>query len=163
MAVAASSAPIILPRRRRRRRVGRCAASFWLALAFDAVGLAILLGGVFADVFFSDLLIYGGGIGIFLSLVWWVFWYVGNLEVPPAELQDDVGLSGTTPRARRVPAAGAGGQGLGGSVRSLGRRVSGAFHRPRGGASNPRVVIVRSTAAVALELEPVCGKEVVSK
>uniref|UniRef100_A0A663EWI7 Transmembrane protein 238 n=1 Tax=Aquila chrysaetos chrysaetos TaxID=223781 RepID=A0A663EWI7_AQUCH len=90
------------PRRRWRRRspamaapggLGRCVAAFWLALAFDALGLAVLLAGVFADVFFSDLLIYAGGIGIFLSLVWWVFWYAGNLEVPPEELRDDVGLS----------------------------------------------------------------------
>ncbi|XP_032930175.1 transmembrane protein 238 [Catharus ustulatus] len=73
--------------------LGRCVAAFWLALAFDALGLAVLLAGVFADVFFSDLLIYAGGIGIFLSLVWWVFWYAGNLEVPPEELRDDVGLS----------------------------------------------------------------------
>lgn len=73
--------------------LGRCVAAFWLALAFDALGLAVLLAGVFADVFFSDLLIYAGGIGIFLSLVWWVFWYAGNLEVPLEELRDDVGLS----------------------------------------------------------------------
>ncbi|KAK2543943.1 Tmem238 [Columba livia] len=69
--------------------LGRCVAAFWLALAFDALGLAVLLAGVFADVFFSDLLIYAGGIGIFLSLIWWVFWYAGNLEVPPEELRDD--------------------------------------------------------------------------
>ncbi|XP_032559615.1 transmembrane protein 238 [Chiroxiphia lanceolata] len=73
--------------------LGRCVAAFWLALAFDALGLAVLLAGVFADVFFSDLLIYAGGIGIFLSLIWWVFWYAGNLEVPPEELRDDVGLA----------------------------------------------------------------------
>lgn len=73
--------------------LGRCVAAFWLALAFDAVGLAVLLAGVFADVFFADLLIYAGGIGIFLSLIWWVFWYAGNLEVSPEELRDDVGLA----------------------------------------------------------------------
>ncbi|XP_030340176.1 transmembrane protein 238 [Strigops habroptila] len=73
--------------------LGRCVVAFWLALAFDALGLAVLLAGVFADVFFSDLLIYGGGIGIFLSLIWWVFWYAGNLEVPLEELRDDVGLA----------------------------------------------------------------------
>ncbi|XP_019395712.1 PREDICTED: transmembrane protein 238 [Crocodylus porosus] len=73
--------------------LGRCVVAFWLALAFDALGLAVLLSGVFADVFFSDLLIYAGSIGIFLSLIWWVFWYAGNQEVPPAELRDDVGLA----------------------------------------------------------------------
>ncbi|XP_072204916.1 transmembrane protein 238-like [Excalfactoria chinensis] len=73
--------------------LGRCVVAFWLALAFDAVGLAVLLAGVFADVFFADLLIYAGGIGIFLSLIWWVFWYAGNLEVSPEELRDDVGLA----------------------------------------------------------------------
>ncbi|XP_069578084.1 transmembrane protein 238 [Brachyistius frenatus] len=74
------------------RGLGRCACSFWLAVAFDIVGLAVLLIGVFVNVFFYDLLIYAGAIIIFLSLVWWVFWYSGNIEVPPAELEDDVGL-----------------------------------------------------------------------
>ncbi|XP_022064421.1 transmembrane protein 238-like [Acanthochromis polyacanthus] len=74
------------------RGLGRCACSFWLAVAFDVVGLAVLLIGVFANVFFYDLLIYAGAIVIFLSLIWWVFWYSGNIEVPPAELEDDVGL-----------------------------------------------------------------------
>uniref|UniRef100_A0A8C2TSD6 Transmembrane protein 238 n=1 Tax=Coturnix japonica TaxID=93934 RepID=A0A8C2TSD6_COTJA len=78
--------------------LGRCVVAFWLALAFDAVGLAVLLAGVFADVFFADLLIYAGGIGIFLSLIWWVFWYAGNLEVSPEELLDDVGLA--SPKGR---------------------------------------------------------------
>uniref|UniRef100_A0A670JN83 Transmembrane protein 238 like n=1 Tax=Podarcis muralis TaxID=64176 RepID=A0A670JN83_PODMU len=92
--------------------LGRCAGAFWMALLFDAVGLAILLVGVFVDVFFADLLIYGGGVGIFFSLLWWVFWYVGNLEVPAAELQDDVGL-------RR--------HGLARLVRNLSMRFSGPF------------------------------------
>uniref|UniRef100_A0A3P8SQK7 Si:dkeyp-72e1.6 n=1 Tax=Amphiprion percula TaxID=161767 RepID=A0A3P8SQK7_AMPPE len=74
------------------RGLGRCACAFWLAVAFDVVGLAVLLIGVFASVFFYDLLIYAGAIVIFLSLIWWVFWYSGNIEVPPAELEDDVGL-----------------------------------------------------------------------
>lgn len=74
------------------RGLGRCACSFWLAVAFDVVGLAVLLIGVFANVFFYDLLIYAGAIVIFLSLIWWVFWYSGNIEVPPTELEDDVGL-----------------------------------------------------------------------
>ncbi|XP_044186068.1 transmembrane protein 238-like [Thunnus albacares] len=74
------------------RGLGRCAFCFWLAVAFDIVGLLVLLVGVFVNVFFYDLLIYAGAIVIFLSLIWWVFWYSGNIEVPPAELEDDVGL-----------------------------------------------------------------------
>lgn len=98
--------------------LGRCVVAFWLALAFDALGLAVLLAGVFADVFFSDLLIYAGGIGIFLSLIWWVFWYAGNLEVPPEELRDDVGLA---------PPKGRGDSLLRELVYGLGRRLSSAF------------------------------------
>ncbi|XP_029363907.1 transmembrane protein 238 [Echeneis naucrates] len=72
--------------------LGRCVCCFWLAVAFDVFGLLVLLIGVFVNVFFYDLLIYAGAIVIFLSLIWWVFWYSGNIEVPPAELEDDVGL-----------------------------------------------------------------------
>ncbi|RXN01998.1 Transmembrane protein 238 [Acipenser ruthenus] len=72
--------------------LGRCSCAFWLAVAFDIVGLGILLLGVFANLFFYDFLIYAGAIIIFLSLIWWVFWYTGNIEVPPQELEDDVGL-----------------------------------------------------------------------
>ncbi|XP_010576832.1 PREDICTED: transmembrane protein 238-like [Haliaeetus leucocephalus] len=114
--------------------LGRCVAAFWLALAFDALGLAVLLAGVFADVFFSDLLIYAGGIGIFLSLVWWVFWYAGNLEVPPEELRDDVGLA---------PPKGRGDSLLRGLVHGLSLRLSSAF------APSPR-----PRAAADLELQP---------
>ncbi|XP_068764474.1 transmembrane protein 238-like isoform X1 [Struthio camelus] len=114
--------------------LGRCVAAFWLALAFDALGLAVLLAGVFADVFFSDLLIYGGGIGIFLSLVWWVFWYAGNLEVPPEELRDDVGLA--PPK----------GSLLRGLVQGLSLRLSSAFAGPRSRAA--------AAAVAAVELQP---------
>lgn len=72
--------------------LGRCSCAFWLAVAFDVCGLIVLLLGVFLDVFFYDFLIYAGAIIIFLSLIWWVFWYVGNIEVPPEDLEDDVGL-----------------------------------------------------------------------
>uniref|UniRef100_A0A3B5KPT2 Si:dkeyp-72e1.6 n=1 Tax=Takifugu rubripes TaxID=31033 RepID=A0A3B5KPT2_TAKRU len=64
------------------RGLGRCTCCFWAAVAFDTVGLSVLLIGVFVTVFFYDLLIYAGAIIIFLSLIWWVFWYSGNIEVP---------------------------------------------------------------------------------
>ncbi|XP_017290125.1 transmembrane protein 238-like [Kryptolebias marmoratus] len=110
------------------RGLGRCACSFWLAVAFDIAGLVVLLIGVFVNVFFYDLLIYAGSIVIFLSLIWWVFWYSGNIEVPPAELEDDVGL---------LQKNKAGVSGLGGAVRRLSSRVSASIRnsfRRTGGA-----------------------------
>ncbi|XP_056263303.1 transmembrane protein 238-like [Pseudoliparis swirei] len=99
------------------RGLGRCACCFWLAVAFDVVGLLVLLTGVFARVFFYDLLIYAGAIVVFLSLIWWVFWYSGNIEVRPADLEDDVGLQ----------KKGRGGGGLGAAVRRLSSRVAGGL------------------------------------
>nr|XP_055048350.1 transmembrane protein 238-like [Misgurnus anguillicaudatus] len=91
--------------------LGRCSCAFWLAVAFDVLGLVILLLGVFGNVFFYDFLIYAGAIIIFLSLIWWVFWYTGNIEVPPGELEDDVGLLKK-------------GRGLAGVVRRFSTRLS---------------------------------------
>lgn len=70
--------------------VGRCKCAFWFAVFHDILGLFILLAGVFWDIFFHDFLIYAGAVIIFLSLIWWVFWYTGNIEVPPEELEDDI-------------------------------------------------------------------------
>ncbi|KAK0145958.1 Transmembrane protein 238 [Merluccius polli] len=103
------------------RRLGNCACAFWLAIAFDIFGMLILLTGVFANVFFYDFLIYAGAIIIFLSLIWWVFWYTGNIEVPPEELEDDIGLPPKKPN-----------EGITGTVRSLSRRLShGILHSLR--------------------------------
>ncbi|MEE6513103.1 hypothetical protein FKM82_020565 [Ascaphus truei] len=102
-----------------RAGLGRCSCCFWLAVAFDVFGLAVLLIGVFANVFFYDFLIYAGAIVIFLSLIWWVFWYTGNIEVPPEELADDVGLSKK-------------GNGVLGLVRTLSGRLSSSFRRSQG-------------------------------
>nr|XP_046272595.1 transmembrane protein 238-like [Scatophagus argus] len=112
--------------------LGRCVCCFWLAVAFDIVGLLVLLVGVFVNVFFYDLLIYAGAIVIFLSLVWWVFWYSGNIEVPPAELEDDVGLL-----KKDKGAFG----GISGAVRRLSSRVSSGIRnslRRNGGPSSTR-------------------------
>ncbi|KAF3704804.1 Transmembrane protein 238 [Channa argus] len=114
------------------RGLGRCVCCFWLAVAFDIVGLVVLLIGVFVNVFFYDLLIYAGAIVIFLSLIWWVFWYSGNIEVPPAELEDDVGLLKKDKGAL---------SGISGAMRRLSSRVSTGIRssfRRNGGPPNTR-------------------------
>ncbi|XP_029934129.1 transmembrane protein 238-like [Myripristis murdjan] len=77
---------------RRYGGVGRCKCSFWFAVAHDILGVLIMMVGVFGGLVIHDLFIYAGGIIIFFSLIWWVFWYSGNIDVPPEELEDDVGL-----------------------------------------------------------------------
>ncbi|XP_072229199.1 transmembrane protein 238-like [Leuresthes tenuis] len=77
---------------RRYGGVGRCKCSFWFAVAHDILGVFIIMVGVFGGLVIHDLLIYGGAIIIFLSLIWWVFWYSGNIDVPTEELEDDVGM-----------------------------------------------------------------------
>ncbi|KAJ6634272.1 hypothetical protein lerEdw1_014094 [Lerista edwardsae] len=117
-----------------RRGLGRCAAAFWLALLFSACGLALLLGGALGRAAFADLLLYGGGLCLLFGLGWAVLWRVGNVEVPPAELQDDVGLGGARadPRQQRLVRL----------LRSLGRRVSSALSRSAG-----------TPSALALEMQ----------
>ena len=110
------------------RGLGRCTCCFWAAVAFDVAGLLVLLIGVFVNVFFYDLLIYAGAIVLFLSLVWWVFWYSGNLEVAPGELEDDVGLT------KKKSA-------VGGAVRRLSSRMTSGIRnsfRRNGAASGGR-------------------------
>ncbi|KAM6897141.1 transmembrane protein 238-like [Xenentodon cancila] len=72
--------------------VGRCKCSFWFAVAHDILGVVIIMVGVFGGLVVHDLFIYAGAIIIFLSLIWWIFWYAGNIDVPPEELEDDVGM-----------------------------------------------------------------------
>ncbi|KAF6125385.1 hypothetical protein HJG60_009864 [Phyllostomus discolor] len=70
---------------RERTSLGRCRHFFWLGVVFDTVGATVLFTGVFIDLFFYDLLLYLGSIIIFFSLLWWVFWYTGNIELIPDE------------------------------------------------------------------------------
>lgn len=72
--------------------VGRCVCCFWLAVTFDLVGLLVLLVGVFCDIIIYDLLIYAGALVLFLSLIWWICWFSGNIEVP-AEPEEPEGSS----------------------------------------------------------------------
>ncbi|KAJ0060231.1 hypothetical protein NL108_004077 [Boleophthalmus pectinirostris] len=87
--------------------VGRCKCSFWFAVAHDILGVFIIMVGVFGGLAVHDLFVYAGAIIIFLSLIWWIFWYSGNIDVPPEDLLDDVGLQkvknrGLTKVVRRV-------------------------------------------------------------
>lgn len=62
--------------------VGRCLLFFYLAILLDVVGLILFLVGVAAPLSFWDFFVFSGPLLIFLSLAFWIFWYVGNLEVP---------------------------------------------------------------------------------
>ncbi|KAM4030451.1 transmembrane protein 238-like [Anomaloglossus baeobatrachus] len=83
-----------MPARRPRRLLGRCPLFFLLAVSFDVLGLGLILAGIFAELrldgrSFGEFLIYGGGILLFFSLLWWLAWYSLNLEVSIEELMKD--------------------------------------------------------------------------
>ena len=66
--------------------MGRCVFFLILALIFDVVGLILFFLGIFAPLSFWDFFVLSGPLLIFLSLVFWIFWYLGSLTVPYEEL-----------------------------------------------------------------------------
>ncbi|XP_020859385.1 transmembrane protein 238 [Phascolarctos cinereus] len=76
--------------------LGRCRVALLLAVGLDVAGMVALLTGVFAHLQvqgrdFGDLLIYSGALMVFLSLLGWIFWYTGNIEISRQELERDYG------------------------------------------------------------------------
>lgn len=69
-----------------RCHLGRCVFLFVIALLFDAVGLVILLLGIFATLNYWDFLVYTGALILALSLLFWLAWYSFNIEVPLEKL-----------------------------------------------------------------------------
>lgn len=57
-----------------------------LALILDVVGLILFFVGIFAPLSFWDFFVLSGPLLIFLSLVLWIFWYMGNITVSEEEL-----------------------------------------------------------------------------
>ena len=117
--------------------VGRCKCSFWFAVAHDVLGVVVMMTGVFGGMVIHDLLIYAGSIIIFFSLIWWVFWYSANIDVPPAELQDDVGMAklknhGLSGAVRKMSSR------LTSGIRNSFRRTSGRFAREGEGGEAPQ-------------------------
>lgn len=65
---------------------GRCVLFLVLALLLDAVGLVLLLLGIFASLNYWDFLVYTGSLILAFSLLFWVIWYSLNIELPPEKL-----------------------------------------------------------------------------
>ncbi|KAG9267748.1 transmembrane protein 238 [Astyanax mexicanus] len=89
------------------RGVGGCVPLFVLGIVFDVIGLVVLLVGVFADLrydgrFYGDFLIYTGSIIVFLSLIWWVLWYTGNITLSSDDLEKISALDNFTQWARKI-------------------------------------------------------------
>lgn len=103
--------------------LGRCRMALLFAVLMDLVGVVSLLVGIFAQLQingrdFGDLLIYTGAILVFMSLIGWIFWYTGNIEISLEELERDYVVKGGT---------------LAHLARKISRRLSRHSGKPGGG------------------------------
>lgn len=57
-----------------------------LAVIFDIIGIILFFLGIFANLSYWDFFVLSGPLLIFLSLVFWIFWYMGSLTVSEEEL-----------------------------------------------------------------------------
>ncbi|OCT63071.1 hypothetical protein XELAEV_18044166mg [Xenopus laevis] len=67
--------------------IGRCSLLFIIAIIFDVAGIILLLIGIFASLAAFDFYIYTGALIIALSLVLWMLWYTGNVELSNKDLE----------------------------------------------------------------------------
>lgn len=69
-----------------RAHVGRCLRCYLIAVLLDAVGLILFFIGIFTPLSFWDFLVFTGPVIMFISLLFWISWYLGNLDAPVEEL-----------------------------------------------------------------------------
>ncbi|KAM8792328.1 transmembrane protein 238-like [Rhynchonycteris naso] len=144
--------------------LGRCRIALLLAVALDVAGMAPLLTGVFTQLQlrgrdFGDLLIYSGALLVFLSLLGWILWYTGNIEIFRQELERDYGLrpSALARLARKLscrwsaPAASSAARARGAHGSRGARRGSSTALPPGAGSFRVRLLLVTLEAAPAAQ------------
>ncbi|NXY50359.1 TM238 protein, partial [Ceuthmochares aereus] len=65
---------------------GRHSVIVLVAVLCDVAGLIVLLLGIFAPLSSWDFFVYVGALLLAFSLLFWIFWYTFNIEVPLKEL-----------------------------------------------------------------------------
>ncbi|XP_051988612.1 uncharacterized protein LOC127648062 [Xyrauchen texanus] len=72
--------------------IGGCLSLFFMAIVFDITGFVLLFVGIFGDLrihgaFYGDFLIHTGALLLFVSLGFWLMWYIGNIRVQEEGLE----------------------------------------------------------------------------
>ena len=88
-------------------KIGECISLFVIAVVFDVVGFVLLLLGIFGNLrisgqFYGDFLIYTGSIVIFISIAFWLCWYVGNIKLAEEDLDYDEGANSFSRLVRKL-------------------------------------------------------------